>query len=66
MPRQMGRGRAGGPGPPAHLGGKLGQEPVIIPHLTGAEQPAWARPLRRDVAEVKLLPNCSVKMMLGD
>lgn len=42
----MDRGRAGGPGHPVHQGQRPGQEPVIILHLMGAEQPAWAPPLR--------------------
>lgn len=48
----MGRGRAGGPGHPVHQGGRLGQESVIILHLKGAEQSAWAPPLRTSDVEV--------------
>lgn len=55
MPRQMGLGRAGGPGHPVHQGGRLGQEPVIIQHLTGAEHPAWAPPHRLTAVNLHLL-----------
>lgn len=56
MARQMGHGRAGGPGHPAHQGGRLGQEPVIIPHQIGAEQPAWALPLRLSAVKSEIPP----------
>lgn len=53
----MGHGHAGAPGHPVHQGGRLGQEPVIILHLTGAEQPAWAPPLRLNTVRVTFSSN---------
>lgn len=61
----MGRGRAGGPGHPVRRGRRLGQEHVIIPHLMGEEQTAWAPPLRLDAVELKFVPDFWVKMLLS-
>lgn len=51
----MARGPAGGHGLPVHQGGNQGQEPAIILHLKGVEQPAWAHPARLRTAERYLL-----------
>lgn len=58
----MGHGRAGAPGRSVLHGVRPGEEPVIIPHLKGAEQTVSAPPLRLDAVKVRF---CSLKMLLS-